>query len=358
MSYHVDKLFLHRYSKLFYDKEMIEDFIPDLPVSRDGSIEHFFDKINLTITFEDPFFHYEMTNMFKHFKHEYPNTDDDIVEELKASYEYETNKQMEKQMYDALLNTDNIIVKLYNIIEPKLPVKRNKAVHVNDGYGTVYTGAKQSYVNIDILQNWVNEFHSYEFENNLDKLLAGFILYLLYVRIHPHLDGNGRISRYLFLENKLMKKNLLPLSKILNDDLELPSYHMNEVFNWLDATVDAKTAKQEDYYKLFVPNDVLYKIYYIMYIAICYKYCCSICKNFKNNLRKAKDYLYMFCVCKGFHEVGKSTTVRIDDVVKSNNQKFARWLDMNFFDWKRHCEIVNKVLKVICERMALINDFS
>lgn len=161
------------------------------------------------------------------------------------------------------------------------------------------------------------------------------------------LTVNGRMSRYLFLENKLMKNNLCPLSKILNEDLELPGNHMNDVFRWLDETVNSETATREDYYKLFIPNVILYKIYYIIYISICYKYCCSICKNFKNNLKKTKDYLYLFCVCKGFHEVGKSTIIRINENIKTNNQRFAGWIDKNFFNWERHLFLINTVFKIM-----------
>lgn len=169
--------------------EAIEDIEPTPAIITEGSLEYFFNNLKLDIQFEDPNFHYEITDIFTHFKHEYPTTDNDIIEELKESYEYETSKQMKPEVYETLMKQDNTITTIYSILEPKYNVKRNKAVHLNDMFGTVYTGAKQSYIDIDRLQQWVDMFHSYEFESNTDKLLCGFILHLLYVRIHPHFDG-------------------------------------------------------------------------------------------------------------------------------------------------------------------------
>lgn len=311
---------------------------------KSDSIKRFFENVELDIKFEDPYFHLEITYLFDHFKHEYSQSETDIIEELKASYEYETNQKMNPAIYEKLMKEDNIIEKLYSILEPKRPVKRNIAVYINDEFGTAYTGAKQSYIEISKLQNWVDEFHEYTFENETDKLLVGFILYLLYVRIHPHTDGNGRMGRYLFLENRLMKPNLCPLSKILNEDLEIPNEHMNDIFTWLNTTIDPETNDKDDYYKMFIPNKILYKIYYIIYISICYKYCCSLCKDFKNTIKRTKNFLYLFCICKGFHEVGTSTVIRIDERIKNNNQKFVKWIDDNFLDWNKHVEIIKSLL--------------
>ena len=161
----------------------IEEFELDLPQQNDShSLENFFNTLGLNIRFEDPFFHFEISHLFEHFKHPYPKDEDnDIIEELKASYGYETNQTMNPEVYESLMKQDNSIPILYHILEPKFQVKRNKAVYLNDQYGTVYTGAKQSYIDIDKLQQWVDLFHDYEFKNDIDKLLVGFILHLLYV---------------------------------------------------------------------------------------------------------------------------------------------------------------------------------
>jgi len=37
-------------------------------------------------------------------------------------------------------------------------------------FGTIYTGAKQTYINIKYLHEWVNKFHECQFENKIDKI--------------------------------------------------------------------------------------------------------------------------------------------------------------------------------------------
>lgn len=304
------------------------------------SINEFFNKISLNITFQDEYLHENFVNMFEHFKQEYQTNTSDVIDELKNSYVYETGEEIHKNMYERLLNEDNDIIKLYNIIEPKLPCVRNRKVYVNDSFGTAYTGAKQSYIDIDRLQAWVDEFHSFEFDNNTDKMLCGFILYLLYVRIHPHIDGNGRISRYLFLENKLLKglNNFCPLSSILNNQLRLPAEHMENIFNWLDETVDAEHSTKEDYYKLYIPNDMLKQMYYIIYIAVCYKYCTKTSDEFIQLMNSIDDFKYIFCLGKCCMQVGQSTT--LNSIGRRNrNMKYVKVIN-DLIDFRTHVDII------------------
>jgi Fic family protein len=37
-----------------------------------------------------------------------------------------------------------------------------------------------------------------------DKIIVMFACYLLYERIHPHIDGNGRMGRLIFLEKYIL----------------------------------------------------------------------------------------------------------------------------------------------------------
>ena len=88
-----------------------------------------------------------------------------MIDELKNSYEFEKNENMKQEIYEKIMKEDNDIEKIYKIIEPKYLCQRNKAVYVNDMFGTIYTGAKQTYINIKYLQEWVNKFHESQFKN-------------------------------------------------------------------------------------------------------------------------------------------------------------------------------------------------
>lgn len=291
----------------------------------------FFNSINLNITIDDSAL-YRYRHMFDHLKYnnEQPSNDD-IRELLSMSYKYETNENISTTMLNNIMSTPNNIYQLYTIIEPKKPCKRNRMVYIMDAFGSVvHKAAKQSYIDINRLQQWVNGYHNWNFEDPVDKLLCGFILYLLYVRIHPHEDGNGRISRYLFLENRLMSC-ICPLSETLHNHLYITWDAMNEVFKWLDSTINSDTATSNDYYRLHIPSKIIRLIYYIIYTSIIYRYCIKAsdkCKQYIDNM----DYKYIICT-------GKTPINNITNEHKRNIKAIIR--DINeVLDYKTHINIL------------------
>lgn len=304
------------------------------------ALSGFFDSIHVNIKFTEEHCHKRFNILFDHFKHEYNVDIEDVIVALKSSHEFETNEKMNKETYEHILNEENNIERIYRIIEPKLPCKRNKMVYINDSFGTVYKGAKQSYINIPRLQIWVNKYHDYEFENKVDGMLAGFILYLLYVRIHPHFDGNGRMSRYLFLENKLNNINFCPLSKILNERL-LPTKYMNEIYEYVDASINPDNVKEEDYYHLKIDNKLLMKIYYVIYISVCYGYCLKLDAELIKLINDIDDFKHIFCLGKVLRNVGDTlTTIKISNERRQRVNKFVERIN-ELLDFETHKEIIN-----------------
>ena len=300
------------------------------------NVTDFFEQLHLRITFEQ---FQSYPNMFAHLRKPIMFDIDVVQECLHASYAYETNKDMSADMCNSILETKNDIQQLYKILEPKLPCKRNRAVYINDAFGTVFTGAKQSYINIERLQEWVDKFHTFEFDNDVDKTFCGFVLYLLYVRIHPHCDGNGRMGRYLFLENKMM--NLVPLSVLLNDEIDIACKYMTKIFEILDDTINASTAKESDYYQLHITNQMCQFIYYIIYIATCYKYCCTVDDKFKDLMNRYVDFRCLFCVGKAKIDIDRSKRFAIRPEIKTRNQQFAKYIDTHI-DFRTHVRILSE----------------
>lgn len=233
-------------------------------------IETFFEKINLNIIFDENIL-YEYENiLYDTLKTEYKVSDNKI--ELYESFEIEGARLTKKQL-ELLLNTENNIYKLHKIIEPKELVKRNKNIGVVNEWGEpIHIGMKPSKINIEILQNWVDNFHNFNFQKPIEKAIAGFILYLLYERIHPHSDGNGRMGRYLFLENKLLlgTESYFPLSGILYN-LPILQSSMDSIFQkYIDLESD--NYNESFYYSLYITIPFLKHIIYILFISISYKY--------------------------------------------------------------------------------------
>lgn len=127
-------------------------------------------------------------------------------EELYESFEAEGDT-LTPEIISNIMSYDGLnIEKIHQIlVGNRCPFKRSVHVCVKNNFDEIlHIGLQPSKINYDILQEWVDTYYSYKFKSPIEKSFCGFILYLIYVRIHPHQDGNGRTARYLFLENKLL----------------------------------------------------------------------------------------------------------------------------------------------------------
>ncbi|KAA6363768.1 MAG: hypothetical protein EZS28_040706 [Streblomastix strix] len=88
-------------------------------------------------------------------------------------------------------------------------------------------GIQHENIDPNELQQLVDFAYKYDKPN---KIMVLFACYLLYERIHPHEDGNGRMGRLLFLENIYQLTGLyVPLSTALRHKKQMKQF-TNEIF--------------------------------------------------------------------------------------------------------------------------------
>lgn len=230
-----------------------------------------------------------MLELLSNSIYEINNTD--FKELLKESFSYEHAQYTESQITN-IINSNNSINKLIMLIEPSNKTSiRTEFVSVNDGNLTesgklicYNIGANPKDLSLNFLQKLVDMFYLYKFDNKVEQIFSGFILYLLYERIHPHSNGNGRIGRYLFLENKLLiKKNYVPLSKLLSCNAK--SIIINDIMKSIFKHISFKDKICSDeynlynryesidkYYDLNLDRKLIYQICYIIYVCNISKY--------------------------------------------------------------------------------------
>ncbi|KAA6402903.1 MAG: hypothetical protein EZS28_001565 [Streblomastix strix] len=109
---------------------------------------------------------------------------------------------------------------------------RHCSVYVSDKNNSKIISATNvgiQHENIDSneLQQLVDFAYEYDQTN---KIMVLFACYLLYERIHPHEDGNGRLGRLSFLENiNQLTESYVPLSTALRYNKSIEQL-MNEIF--------------------------------------------------------------------------------------------------------------------------------
>ncbi len=228
----------------------------------------------------------------------------EVIHDVSEYLEHERYPNIEV-LYNKLLPNRNCFRSHTDKYEGFVGVGKSRKRRYEDFHNV---GMKASEIEPDVLQKFVNEYYNYEFETEFDEVITGFVCYLLYERVHPHHDGNGRMGRLLFIENTYCKE-YYPLSKMLT----LLKVDMNDIFKhsnfpgrvYHDDISNFHFRDRDEYYNIVVNDELLTKI--VKCICLCqemkYLYD-SFDETFDNNHQ---------CKHKKEHIISKILRRKIDD---------------------------------------------
>ena len=206
------------------------------------------------------------------------------IESLYKSFEYEHDENFISKFQLQILEgmKSHNIIDIYRIIFPKVNPIRNEFVGVGSliykDYNNIGCNPKDVSKAIEKLQSLIDEYYTIQ-NTDILKPVIGFIMYLLYERVHPHEDGNGRMGRYIFFENVSLENSLFPLSILLNDTRTKADI-FNEIFHYTNfprKNVNPDTFNEypslDKYFDIsFINEFLINRIIRVLYIAKIYKF--------------------------------------------------------------------------------------
>jgi Fic family protein len=125
---------------------------------------------------------------------------------------------------------------------------------IGGAFGVELPTAKPEYVE-DLMDGW---FHLYErlLESNIPGPVQAGILSSTFVYIHPYMDGNGRISRYI-IQECLCRGEILPEGLILpvSNGILTNIHRYYEALNEISSKIESITDYIEENHQLYIETE-------------------------------------------------------------------------------------------------------
>lgn len=163
---------------------------------------------------------------------------------------------------DALLRAGKIPLSKDHLTTIHSIIKGNRAEHdyrveqnwIGGALGVDLPTAKSEYVE-DLMDGWF-ELYDKLLESDIPSPVQAGILSSTFVYIHPYMDGNGRISRYL-IQECLCRSKTLPEGLILpvSDGILANIHNYYNALNNISSKIESITDYVEENHQLYIKTD-------------------------------------------------------------------------------------------------------
>lgn len=314
------------------------------------SIFEFFSSINISITLDDDYIHENYRHIIDDINNSTSISDDHDYKRdvLIASLCMNNGLEYDNSMLNALGSSTDIC-NVYSTLFGTNDLHRTNRV-LNDIYGDNMLKFDVNNDTIKKLQRIVDGFHSFEFEHVFDKMYCGFILSMIYLQIFPHNDNNGKMSRYMFIENnKLNDNELCPLSCVLCDFniCKIAYQHLIDMFTNTLLMID-------DVISINITYNISRQIIYMIYVSkMYYKYIVSNCIHRYRKVWCTFDFEHIFCLGKVNNDCNSSSDVKLSEKHVISIGKTIEKLK-NIFNYDSHSILISQLSPLVYVRDTIV----
>ena len=272
---------------------------------------------------------HELKDFESILQHSYNYEEDELTDEIK--------KNMKDYMMSLRKHEPPDVLKMMKIMDISDGIRKKEDVFINlntiggCAYSLIQTanhiGMNPYDLDIKYIQGMINEFYENLNKNEiiLDDIIKGFELYIKFERIHPFLDGNGRLGRLIFLEHPF-NYYMFPFSTILR----VLGIKQRTLFYKYSIPYDSRTYNEsvnskDKYLDFKIDDETKFEICKIIYKCVCYSQFKIIKENYIASIRLILQTKY-------------------EDLYKlSKNEKYCYSIEeiLTVVDYKLHNLLIN-----------------